>query len=395
MTHTRWLIVALTVLTLTSCAAIAQEQASWYRQPNLDRAYDLAKTRILIVAANQFNYSEAVEMAECWKRWGAEVEFTGPERTLTAEREGSAPGAASVGEAPTLRVDYLLPEVDPSRYDVLHIAGGEGVADLLTKNREQLARIIDGVHRRGKIVSAICHGPMALAASPMIKGKKLTVQGHTQRAALEQAGALVLNEVSVVDGQIVTGQWPHLETFAITLAERVRFPSGGGPYEKMMAARTPVERAIDEMRNAHRFEAKPVPPEVLERVVRAAQKACAPPSTPGCGTMKFVAIEQQTGKAKVTELLLEKSKAEYAARGIPESALRPFISSMVEQAPVLLLQFVDSPQQLAKDERDRIEPSGPGIFRERSGKHGSSCPVAWPRSLCARDPNVSFRGTGA
>lgn len=71
--------------------------------------------------------------------------------------------------------------------------------------------------------------------------------------------------------------------------------------------------------------------------------------------MKFVAIEQQTGKAKITELLLERSKVEYAARGIPESALRPFISSMVEQAPVLLLQFVDSPQQLAKDERDRIE----------------------------------------
>lgn len=100
-------------------------------------------------------------------------------------------------------------------------------------------------------MSAICHGPLALAASTAIKGKRLTVQGTTERETLERAGAVVVSEAAVVDGGLVTGQWPHLEEFAVTLAERVQYPGGGGPREKALAARSPVERALDDLRDTH------------------------------------------------------------------------------------------------------------------------------------------------
>lgn len=250
MTQVKMYLIAIILVIVTACISTAQEPVPWHRQPHLKAAYDLSKTKILVVAANGFNPAETLQMAECWKQWGAQVEFAGPERTLTGDTEGLAPG----NTPPTLRVDYLLSEVDPSRYDVLFIAGGEGIPNLLAKNREQLARLIDGVYGRGKVVSAICHGPMALSASTAVKGKRLTAQGDPQRRALEEAGAVLVNEIAVVDGHLVTGQWPHMETFAITLAERVQFPSGGGPYEKMMAARTPLERAVDDLRNSYRFE---------------------------------------------------------------------------------------------------------------------------------------------
>lgn len=351
MTQARRFLIGIILVVVNACVATAQEPVPWHRQPHLNAAYNLSKTRILVVAAKEFNPAETVQMAECWKQWGAQVEFAGPERTLTGDTEGLPAGS----NPPTLRVDYLLSEVDPSRYDVLFIAGGEGVADLLAQNREQLARLIDGVNGHGKIVSAICHGPMALSASTAVKGKRLTAQGEPQRQALEQAGAILLNEIAVVDGQLVTGQWPHMEAFAVTLAERIQFPSGGGPYEKMLAARTPLERAVDDLRNSYRFEPKPVPPDLLDRLARATQKACTPPAAPGCAAIKFVVVEKQSSKTRIADLLFEQGKKEFGARGMSEASLRSHLKVQVEQAPVLLLQFLDASQPAANDDATRVQ----------------------------------------
>ena len=293
----RWLPVALLLVTAAS-EVMAQTPVPWYRRGRLEGAYDLRGTTILVVAGRDFNRQETIEMAECWRRWGAQVEFAGPERMLAAERD-EAPGVPPPASPATLRMDWLLSEADPSRYDVLYVAGGEGVGQLFADHRAELARLIDQVHARGGIVSAICHGPLALAASSAIKGKRLTVQGTSARETLERAGAVVVSEAAVVDGSLVTGQWPHLEEFAVTLAERVKYPGGGGPREKALAARSPVERALDDMRDTQTFQRRTVPPEAVETLMRGAQRAVAARGTRGSRAMRFVAVSEPGTKAEL------------------------------------------------------------------------------------------------
>jgi len=348
----RWLPAALLLLVAIS-EAMAQAPAPWYRRGRLDGAYELPGTKILIVAGRDFNRQETIEMAECWRRWGAHVEFAGPERTLAAERD-EAPGAAAPDSPATLRVDWLLTEADPSRYDVLYVAGGEGVGQLFADHRAELARLIDQVHARGGIVSAICHGPLALAASSAIKGKRLTVQGTSARETLERAGAVVVSEAAVVDGSLVTGQWPHLEEFAVTLAERVKYPGGGGPREKALAARSPVERALDDLRETHSFGRRAVPAEAVEALMRAAQRAVAARGTRGPRAMRFVAVEEPGTKAELARQVYERSKSSFVAMGMPDGVVRAQIGMLLEGAPILLFQFIEAPVGQSPDAREHV-----------------------------------------
>jgi putative intracellular protease/amidase/nitroreductase len=347
----RWLPVALLLVTAVS-EVMAQTPVPWYRRGRLEGAYDLRGTTILVVAGRDFNRQEAIEMAECWRRWGAQVEFAGPERMLAAERD-EAPGAAASASPATLRVDWLLSEADPSRFDVLYVAGGEGVRRLLADHREELARLIDEVHARGGIVSAICHGPLALAASTSIKGKRLTVQGTTERETLERAGAVVVSEAAVVDGGLVTGQWPHLEEFAVTLAERVKYPGGGGPREKALAARSPVERALDDLRDTHTFDRRPVPPEAVETLMRAAQRAVAARGTRGPRAMRFVAVREAATKTELARQIYDRTKSSFVAMGMPEAVVRAQIGMLLEGAPILLFQFMEAPAGQPPDAGER------------------------------------------
>ncbi len=322
--------------------AMGQAPVPWFRGSRLEGAYDLRGTKILIVAGRDFNRQETIEMAECGRRWGAHVADVGPERTLIAERD-EAPSLPVSAGPPTLQVDWLLSEADPSRYHVLYVAGGAGVGRLLADHRPDLARLVDQVHARGRIVSAICHGPLALAASAAIKGKRLTVQGATERDTLARAGALVVSETAVVDGNLVTGQWPHLEEFAVTLAERVNYPGGGGPHEKSLAARSPVERALDDLRDTSAFDRRAVPAAAVETLMRAAQRAVAAPGTRGSRVMRFVAVVEPATKADIVRQVYERSRASFARLGIPDGVIRTRVGMMFEGAPLLLFQFIEVP----------------------------------------------------
>lgn len=351
-------IVLLTLVIFASSvpSASAQESPQWHRRARLQGAYDLGGRRILIVAAQAFNYGETVAMAECWKQWGAQVEFAGPARTLTGERESATPADPPPPTPPTLHVDHLLSEADPARYDVLYVAGGEGIAELLSSHRDSLARLMDGVDDRGRVVAAICHGPLALAASTMVKGRRLTVQGPPDaRRMLEQAGAVLLNEVVVVDGSLVTGQWPHLEEFAATLAERVQFPRGGGPREKALSSRTPIERAVDDMRNTYGFDDRQlVPADALERLARASQRALTPRGGYGPDSMRFVVVRQGSIKGELARILSEKAKSSLVAMGMAEGMVHAQVRRMIEGSPILLFQFVRMPTGLARAAREPV-----------------------------------------
>lgn len=127
-----------------------------------------------------------------------------------------------------LETTLLLADVDPKKYDAIHVAGGAGAAIDLYPNPD-VAKILEHFFAAGKVVGAICHGAIALANVPeRIKGRQVTgfslaedevvekqlgknFLPHYPQPTLEQAGAIFtcapVDELRVVvDGKLVTGQ---------------------------------------------------------------------------------------------------------------------------------------------------------------------------------------------
>jgi len=59
----------------------------------------------------------------------------------------------------------------------------------------------------GKPVAAICHGPWLLVEADVVRGKRVT-SWPSIRTDLKNAGANVVDEEAVVDGQFVTSRKP-------------------------------------------------------------------------------------------------------------------------------------------------------------------------------------------
>jgi putative intracellular protease/amidase len=89
------------------------------------------------------------------------------------------------------RIQHTQPlaEVDASKYDVVHFAGGHGVMWDLPGNAE-VERIAAGVYERGGIVAAVCHGPAALvdvklsSGAHLVSGKRVAAFTNAEEQAV-------------------------------------------------------------------------------------------------------------------------------------------------------------------------------------------------------------------
>jgi len=78
-----------------------------------------------------------------------------------------------------------ISEVDPSKYDLIFLAGGWGAAYDFPES-EDLANFITKANALGKIIGAVCHGPLGLVKAkevngePLLKGKKVTAVTDAQ-----------------------------------------------------------------------------------------------------------------------------------------------------------------------------------------------------------------------
>ena len=72
----------------------------------------------------------------------------------------------------------------------------------------------------GRPVAAICHGPWTLAEADVIRGRRLT-SWPSVRTDLRNAGAEVVDEEVVVDGNLTTSRSPHdLPAFCPAIVEQ-------------------------------------------------------------------------------------------------------------------------------------------------------------------------------
>jgi protease I len=116
-------------------------------------------------------------------------------------------------------VDRLVNDASVHHYDALLLPGG-------TVNPDQLRMNIDAVSfvksfvSTGKPVAAICHGPWTLVEVDVVRGRRMTFW-PSMRTDLRNAGAQVVDEEVVVDGQFTTSRSPaDLPAFCRAIVEQ-------------------------------------------------------------------------------------------------------------------------------------------------------------------------------
>lgn len=102
------------------------------------------------------------------------------------------------------QADYLLEEINPADYDGVYIPGGTKGAESLRDN-EKVIEIIKNFNKEGKLIAAICAGPIVLDKAGILNDKKAT-SFPTIKEELTNVGEYIDDEIVVTDGNITTSR---------------------------------------------------------------------------------------------------------------------------------------------------------------------------------------------
>lgn len=156
-------------------------------------------------------YNDGVEQVELTEPWAA-LEKHGAQPELIAPSAGKVRGRFNdmdLGEE--FEVNVLLSDADADDYDALVLPGGAVGPDML-RTFPVAVTLIQRFLEKGKVVAAVCHGPVPMIEAGVLKGRTLTSVRNI-RTDLVNAGATWIDQSVVVDregrGVIVTSRGPH------------------------------------------------------------------------------------------------------------------------------------------------------------------------------------------
>ena len=154
---------------------------------------------ILIVATDRFEESELFGPKQILEEKGARV---------TLASLDTNPIQATIHDDPgrTIRPDLAVDAVRVDDYDGMLLPGGVGNPDRL-RTEARVIEIIRAFGHSGKPVAAICHGPWLLIEADLLRGRKAT-SWPSIRTDLKNAGATVVDEPAVTDGNVITSRNP-------------------------------------------------------------------------------------------------------------------------------------------------------------------------------------------
>jgi protease I len=109
-------------------------------------------------------------------------------------------------DAGTFAVDQLVGVASVDEYEALLLPGGTVNPDKLRMDSSAVQFVRDFV-QSGKPVASICHGPWSFVEADVARGRRLT-SWPSVRTDLRNAGAEVVDEEVVTDGNITTSRSP-------------------------------------------------------------------------------------------------------------------------------------------------------------------------------------------
>lgn len=155
--------------------------------------------RVLIVATDGFEQAELFGPRDALRDAGAAVALASIKTDAIQGMEHDKKGA-------TITPDLLIADVNVDDYDALLLPGGVANPDTL-RLEDDVIHIIRAFCDAGKTVAAICHAPWLLIEAGVVAGKRAT-SWPSLRTDLANAGAEVLDQEVVIDGNLITSRKP-------------------------------------------------------------------------------------------------------------------------------------------------------------------------------------------
>jgi deglycase len=173
----------------------------------------ISDARVLIVATDGFEEWELFGPRQILQERGAEVVLASLAREPIQGTVHDAPGK-------TIRPDLTIDQASADDFDALILPGGVRNPDQLRLHGDVIA-LIRLFAEQGKPVGAICHGPWLLVEADLLRGRTAT-SWPSIRTDLRNAGANVVDEAAVTDGNIVTSRKPDdVEAFTDAMIDLI------------------------------------------------------------------------------------------------------------------------------------------------------------------------------
>ncbi|RZF64853.1 type 1 glutamine amidotransferase [Sphingomonas populi] len=161
---------------------------------------NLSHAHVLIVATNGFEQSELFEPRQALLDAGVKV-------TLASLSTDPIQGMKHDEKGDTITPDLTVDDVNTQDYTALLLPGGVANPDTL-RTSDRAVEIVEEFVDDDKLVAAICHGPWLLVEADVVDGRTMT-SWPSIRTDLENAGAEVVDEEVVRDGQFITSRKPE------------------------------------------------------------------------------------------------------------------------------------------------------------------------------------------
>ena len=162
-------------------------------------ANELQGMRVAVLATDGFEQSELIEPRRALDQAGANTQVVSP-------KSGEIRGWNHTDWGQSVKVDVALDGARADDYDALLLPGGVMNPDKLRMDPKAVA-FVKSFFDAGKPVAAICHGPWMIVEADKARGRRMT-SWPSIRTDLRNAGAEVVDQEAVVDGNVVTSRKP-------------------------------------------------------------------------------------------------------------------------------------------------------------------------------------------
>jgi protease I len=156
--------------------------------------------RIAILAADGVERVELEQPRRALEDAGARTELLSITKPQVQARDHD------LEDGGTFTVDRLVGAATVEEFDGLLLPGGTVNPDKLRTEPDAVQFVRDFV-QSGKPVASICHGPWSFVEADVARGRRLT-SWPSIRTDLRNAGAEVVDEEVVTDGNITTSRSP-------------------------------------------------------------------------------------------------------------------------------------------------------------------------------------------
>jgi protease I len=181
---------------------------------------ELQGKKIAILAADGVEKVELEQPRAALKKAGAQIEVLSLKSgEIQARNHDLEPAGA-------FAVDREVSDASADDYDGLVLPGGTVNPDKLRLDDSAVSFVREFVES-GKPVAAICHGPWTLVEAGVTAGRTLTSYPSI-RTDLRNAGAHVVDEEVVVDGNLISSRSPaDLPVFCATIVRQFADAASG------------------------------------------------------------------------------------------------------------------------------------------------------------------------